>query len=131
VRTLAALAGREVGVVHIVGGGSRNRLLFQLTADACGVLVVAGPAEAAALGNALVAARAIGGFDGGLAELRALVAATQPLTTYQPRPDEPAWDTAQARLVDHERASSIRRAQPARRSARRSSIGAGSPSASA
>ena len=44
----------------MVGGGVRNELLCQLTADACGLPVVAGPAEAAALGNVLVQARALG-----------------------------------------------------------------------
>ncbi|GAA4938911.1 hypothetical protein GCM10023238_00770 [Streptomyces heliomycini] len=55
-----ALADHPVDVVHIVGGGTRNTLLCQLTADACGLPVVAGPAEAAALGNVLVQARAHG-----------------------------------------------------------------------
>ena len=54
------LADHPVDVVHIVGGGTRNALLCQLTADACGLPVVAGPAEAAALGNVLVQARAHG-----------------------------------------------------------------------
>ncbi|MYS26199.1 rhamnulokinase, partial [Streptomyces sp. SID7804] len=54
------LAGQGVDVVHIVGGGTRNALLCQLTADACGLPVVAGPTEAAALGNVLVQARAHG-----------------------------------------------------------------------
>ncbi len=54
------LAGRAVDVVHVVGGGARNALLCQLTADACGLPVVAGPTEAAAFGNVLVQARAQG-----------------------------------------------------------------------
>lgn len=52
------LAGHPVDVVHVVGGGARNALLCRLTADACGLPVVAGPAEAAAFGNVLVQARA-------------------------------------------------------------------------
>ena len=52
--------GGDVEVVHLVGGGARNTLLCQLTADACGLPVLAGPVEAAALGNALVQARAGG-----------------------------------------------------------------------
>lgn len=51
------LSGRTVEAVHIVGGCAHNELLCQLTADACGLPVVAGPAEAAALGNVLVQAR--------------------------------------------------------------------------
>ena len=58
VRDAARLAGRDVDVVHLVGGGSRNDLLCQLTADACGLPVVAGPVEATAIGNVLVQARA-------------------------------------------------------------------------
>ena len=55
-----------VDVVHIVGGGSQNRLLCQLTADATGKPVIAGPVEATALGNVLVQARAAGKVSGGL-----------------------------------------------------------------
>jgi rhamnulokinase len=81
----AELSEREVRVVHLVGGGARNRLLCQLTADACGRTVVAGPVEATALGNVLVQARALGFVSGGLAELRALVRATQPVRRFEPR----------------------------------------------
>ncbi|MDI2033435.1 rhamnulokinase [Paenarthrobacter nitroguajacolicus] len=85
-RTLAdaeRLTGRDVGVVHIVGGGSQNRLLCQLTADATGKPVIAGPVEATALGNVLVQARAAGVVTGGLAELRELVAAGTELVRYE------------------------------------------------
>jgi rhamnulokinase len=78
------LTGRRVGVVHLVGGGVHNRLLCQLTADACGLPVLAGPIEAAALGNALVQARALGAVDGSLADLRRVVAANAPLERYEP-----------------------------------------------
>jgi len=92
------LAGRPVDVVHIVGGGTRNALLCQLTADACGLPVVAGPTEAAALGNVLVQARAHG-LVGDLAGMRELLVRTQPLTRYQPRGDPARWREAQARLA--------------------------------
>lgn len=78
------LSGKEISVVHIVGGGARNELLCQLTADACGRVVVAGPVEATALGNVLVQARALGALDGDLGELRALIRATQPVRVYEP-----------------------------------------------
>ncbi|GAA4146982.1 rhamnulokinase family protein [Actinomadura keratinilytica] len=97
IRQAARLSGREVEVVHLVGGGSRNELLCQLTADACGLPVVAGPVEATALGNVLVQARAHG-VVGDLAEMRALVAGTQPLRRYEPRGDESAWSDAAARI---------------------------------
>jgi rhamnulokinase len=79
------LSDKEVRVVHVVGGGSRNELLCQLTADACGLPVVAGPAEATALGNVLVQARAVGAVHGPLADLRQLVRESQPLRHYDPR----------------------------------------------
>ena len=95
-RQAAELAGREVSVVHLVGGGSRNSLLCQLTADAAGLPVVAGPAEATALGNVLVQARAHG-LVRDRAAMRRLVADTQPLTHYRPRGDPAAWAGALAR----------------------------------
>ena len=100
VRRAAELSGRGVEVVHLVGGGARNELLCRLTADACGVPVLAGPVEAAALGNALVQARAAGVLDGGLVELRALVRTTQHVRTYMPTPGaHRAWDAAEERLA--------------------------------
>ncbi|WP_190177858.1 rhamnulokinase [Streptomyces naganishii] len=98
VREAQRLADHPVDVVHIVGGGARNALLCRLTADACGLPVVAGPAEAAALGNVLVQARAHG-LVGDRAGMRRLVARTQPLTRYEPRGDAAAWRSAEARLV--------------------------------
>jgi rhamnulokinase len=99
VRQAVELSGREVDVVHVVGGGARNALLCQLTADACGLPVVAGPVEATALGNVLVQARALGALPGDLAALRALLRATQPLTRYEPRGDERAWAEAERRVL--------------------------------
>ena len=78
------LSGRDVDVVHVVGGGAQNALLCQLTADACGRPVLAGPVEATALGNVLVQARAAGAVTGALEDLRALVAATSDLVRYVP-----------------------------------------------
>ena len=99
VRRAAELSGRDVDVVHLVGGGARNTLLCQLTADACGLPVVAGPVEAAALGNALVQARAGGRVPGGLAELRALLRLTQETRTYRPSAAaESSWRAAEDRL---------------------------------
>jgi rhamnulokinase len=84
IRDAERLTGRSIGVVHIVGGGSQNRLLCQLTADATGKPVVAGPVEATALGNVLVQARAAGELAGGLADLRKIVAAGTALERYGP-----------------------------------------------
>lgn len=90
----AALSGHAVDVVHVVGGGSRNALLCQLTADACRLPVVAGPVEATAIGNALVQARALGALDGDLADLRRLVRSTSDLQSYEPIGDPAGWDDA-------------------------------------
>lgn len=84
IRDATRLSGRVVETVHIVGGGARNELLCQLTADACGLPVVAGPVEATAIGNVLVQARAIGLVTGDLESLRARIRATHPLRRYVP-----------------------------------------------
>ncbi len=94
-----SLSGRHVDVIHVVGGGSRNGLLCQLTADACGLPVVAGPVEATALGNVLVQARAMSAAGGELADLRSLLRDTQQLQHYQPGRDQRAWQGAEARLA--------------------------------
>jgi rhamnulokinase len=85
VRAAASLSGRAVDAIHIVGGGSLNRLLCQLTADRSGLTVLAGPVEATAVGNVLVQARAHGLVSGDLDTLRALVARAFPPTRYEPR----------------------------------------------
>ena len=99
VRAAVALSGRDVDVVHVVGGGARNALLCQLTADACRLPVVAGPVEAAALGNAVVQARALGVLGGGLPELRAVVATAEPVARYVPSGDDAGWSAAEQRLA--------------------------------
>ncbi|MBD8608854.1 rhamnulokinase [Aeromicrobium sp. CFBP 8757] len=79
------LSGRTIRVVHVVGGGSQNRLLCQATADRSGRPVLAGPVEATALGNVLVQARSLGAVGGTLEEMRALIAATHELASFSPR----------------------------------------------
>ena len=98
VRQVQELSGRHADVVHLVGGGARNELLCQLTADACGLPVVAGPVEASALGNVLVQARALGSAPGDLDGMRALVRASQPLRRFEPRGDGSGWQAAAGRL---------------------------------
>jgi sugar (pentulose or hexulose) kinase len=97
-RDAQALSGRHVDVVHIVGGGSRNELLCQLTADACGLPVVAGPAEATALGNVLVQARALGAAPGTLDGMRALLRTCLGLRRYTPSDSTRRWAEAASRL---------------------------------
>ncbi|HEY9477420.1 MAG TPA: rhamnulokinase family protein [Microbacteriaceae bacterium] len=81
----AQLTGKTVSVVHLVGGGSQNDMLCQLTADRTGLTVLAGPAEATSIGNILVQARAQGFATGSLESLRALVAIAFPPRVYLPR----------------------------------------------
>jgi sugar (pentulose or hexulose) kinase len=94
-----SLSGRHADVVHVVGGGSRNELLCQLTADACGLPVVAGPAEGTALGNVLVQARALGAAPSSLDGLRGLVRASVSLREYAPSGDQGAWKAAALRIA--------------------------------
>jgi rhamnulokinase len=107
IRQVQQLSGGAVHTVHIVGGGSRNALLCQLTADACGLPVVAGPAEAAALGNILVQARALRAAPRDLDGMRALLRGTQALRRFEPaRGTARAWDAAARTLEsiqDHSR----------------------------
>ncbi|MCA2213237.1 rhamnulokinase [Jidongwangia harbinensis] len=98
VRRAQELSGRHVDAVHIVGGGARNDLLCRLTADACGLPVLAGPVEATALGNVLVQARAAGVVGGDLAAMRALVRQTQRIVRYQPGGNAAAWLAAERRV---------------------------------
>lgn len=99
IRRTSELSGTRPEAIHLVGGGSKNRLLAQETADATGIPVIAGPAEATALGNMLVSLRAIGAASGTLMDLRAISQASSALLTYEPRASHaPLWDEADALL---------------------------------
>jgi rhamnulokinase len=98
VRDAQRLTGRDIDVVHLVGGGARNELLCQLTADALGVPVEAGPVEATALGNVLVQARTLGVVNGDRWSLRKLLQATQATRRYLPSGQDRAWTAAAARI---------------------------------
>jgi rhamnulokinase len=92
------LSGQHADVVHIVGGGARNELLCQLTADAVGLPVVAGPAEATALGNVLVQARALRAAPAALPALRAFTRSSGfELNRYRPGGDGGDWSAAARR----------------------------------
>ena len=104
---LAALTGRTFSVIHVVGGGSRNAVLNQATADATGTTVVAGPVEATAIGNALVQLRAAGVIPD-LATGKRLVANGFDLQVYEPRTTG-AWRTARDRAAGHALHSARRR----------------------
>jgi rhamnulokinase len=92
---LDRLLGKGHSTIHIIGGGSQNRLLDQFTANATGKTVVAGPVEATATGNILVQAVATGEI-GSLAEGREIVRKSFAVDTYQPE-DTAAWDESYER----------------------------------
>jgi rhamnulokinase len=92
---LRQVLGHPIEKVHVIGGGSRNELLCQFTANATGLAVIAGPAEATAVGNILVQAMAMGHVSS-LAEMRAIIRESFELRTYEPA-DTATWDTAYAR----------------------------------
>jgi rhamnulokinase len=79
------LTGRRIATINVVGGGSRSELLNQLTADACEVVVEAGPAEATALGNIGIQSMAMGGLDGP-DDLRAAVRRSFEVRRFEPSP---------------------------------------------
>ena len=91
------LSGRPVEAVHVVGGGSRNVLLCQLTADAARLPVLAGPVEATAMGNVMVQALARGRV-GSLEEIRAVVRSSAEVERYEPRGDAERWSAVAERF---------------------------------
>ena len=90
------LAGVGVGMIHVVGGGARNAVLCQLTADACHRPVLAGPVEATALGNVLTQALGAGEIRD-LAEAHDVARRSTHAALYEPR-DACDWDEQAARL---------------------------------
>lgn len=87
---LKELSDRRIETLHIIGGGTQNRLLCQWTADATGIPVVAGPIEATAIGNILMQAIALGDISS-LKEGREIIYRSFPLVTYQPE-NTAAWE---------------------------------------
>lgn len=84
---LVELTGRELPIIHIIGGGSRNRFLNQLTADTTGRRVLTGPVEATAMGNVLIQALALGHIPS-LARGRAIVRRSVELEEFEPEGTE-------------------------------------------
>jgi rhamnulokinase len=97
VEILEELTGRPVEVVHILGGGTQNKLLNQFAANATGRRVVTGPIEATAIGNILMQMLAVGQINS-LSEGRAVVRQSFPVETYEPH-DSQAWADAYGRLL--------------------------------
>ena len=96
---IESISGSQVEVLHIVGGGSRNELLNQLTADAIGRTVVSGPVEATVLGNVLVQAKA-GGQIESLKQARKIIAESFPLKEYKPQETE-KWHDFMTRFTQY------------------------------
>jgi rhamnulokinase len=93
---LEQLTGKHLDPIHIIGGGTKNRLLNQLTADSCCRTVVTGPVEATAIGNILM--QAIGLHHlGSLAEARGIVRTSFKPEVYEPK-QRAAWDEAYSHL---------------------------------
>jgi rhamnulokinase len=95
---LESATGRTISTIHVIGGGVQNTVLCRLTAELTGRAVLAGPVEAAALGNVLVQARADGEL-GSLADVRAVVAASFEPVRYEPRPDRGDAEATYARFL--------------------------------
>jgi rhamnulokinase len=106
---LREAAGAEPPEVHVVGGGSRNRLLCQWTADASGLPVLAGPEEATLIGNLAMQAIALGELAS-VTEAREIVSASFAPVVYEPR-DREAWEEAYGRFeriaAEHDRAEAV------------------------
>jgi len=97
-RSLEQLTQQRIAQIRVIGGGSKNRLLNQFTADATGKRVLAGPAEATALGNIAIQVLATGGAAS-LKEVRAIVDRSFPTEIFEPR-DTDRWDQ-QAQRFEH------------------------------
>lgn len=92
--TLERLSGRKYRRINILGGGIKDKLLCSMTADACNVQVLAGPAEATAMGNAAVVCYALGEIED-FAGIRRAVSESTELKEYRPA-DSAAWEKAYA-----------------------------------
>ena len=93
---LEAVTGQKLTTLHIVGGGSKNKLLNQFSANATGRTVVAGPVEATAAGNVLIQAIALGHLPS-LDALRRVVGQSFPVQAYQPQ-STAMWQKAYERF---------------------------------
>jgi len=94
---LETILGTIIKTIHVVGGGTKNALLCQFTADACGRPVHAGPVEATAIGNILMQALG-GGQLSSVSDLRAVVARSFPVTVYEPIATS-SWTDAAGRFA--------------------------------
>jgi len=92
IRQIESVTGKPIEKLHIIGGGAHNKIVNQLTADATGIQVVAGPTEATAIGNSMLQAKALGRVKS-LEEIREIVRNSFDVTEYTPSP-KLDWDVA-------------------------------------
>lgn len=95
---IRTVSNQPIEVIHIIGGGANNHFLNQITADATGLMVIAGPTEATAIGNILIQAKALG-YVGSLNEIRQIVANSFDLVKFSPS-HELDWEAAYNRYLD-------------------------------
>ncbi len=92
---IRACTGKQYPVIHLIGGGAQSGLLCQMTANACGLPVVAGPVEATVYGNTMALFMALGELNG-LTQARRALANTLHTVVYEPR-DREIWEEAYER----------------------------------
>ena len=98
IEQLSAVTGRAFTTLHVLGGGTKDRLLCQMAADCCGLTVKAGPVEATALGNIMIQLKALGVLDS-ITQGRRLIAETEVIKTYTPSTQNYAeWNAAYDRF---------------------------------
>jgi rhamnulokinase len=95
---LREVSGKKLGKIHIIGGGTQNELLSQFTANATGVPVVTGPAEATAIGNLMVQAMAKG-YVSSVDEIREVIRKSFELKTFLPE-NQAVWEKAYSKFLD-------------------------------
>ncbi len=99
VENIAELSGKPASMINVVGGGTKDKFLSQMTADACGIPVCAGPEEATAIGNLLMQAIAAGEIAD-LHQAREVVSASFAPSYYQPTAERGIWDEAYGRFCN-------------------------------
>jgi rhamnulokinase len=92
IRQIESVTGKPIEKLHIIGGGANNKMLNQLTADAIGIPVIAGPVEATAIGNMMMQAKALGVVET-LEEIREIIRNSFEVVQYLPSP-KTDWDEA-------------------------------------
>jgi sugar (pentulose or hexulose) kinase len=97
IERLEKILNRPLKVLHIVGGGTKDKLLNQFTANAINRPVICGPTEATAIGNLMMQAKALGEVAN-LREIRLIIKASFPTVDYMPQ-DVEAWDEAYERFL--------------------------------